>query len=192
MSTYYEGKLLVAPPSMRDWRFKNSVVYLWKHDEAGATGVIINKQLSSPNFHDICEEGGIEIGEGIDAPIYYGGPVSLQMVGCLHTLDYRMAHTNTFDTELGFTLDRRCITDIARGRGPANYIITMGMASWAPGQLETEIEALPPRSKHESWLVMDFDPNIVWHSHQREMWNACVNIAVQEQSLNYVDRFFKH
>ena len=44
MSTYYEGKLLVAPPGMRDWRLKKSVVYLWKHDILGATGIIINKQ----------------------------------------------------------------------------------------------------------------------------------------------------
>jgi putative transcriptional regulator len=192
MSTYYEGKLLVAPPSMRDWRFKKSVVYLWKHDIAGATGIIINKQLESPTFRDICEESDIELDEGIDAPIYYGGPINMEIVGCLHTLDYRVDSTNVFDTELGFTMDRKCITDIAHGRGPAQYIVTMGMASWMSGQLETELEALPPRSRHESWLVMDFDPNIVWHSNQREMWNACVNIAVHEQSLNYVDRFFKN
>ena len=186
---FYEGKLLVAPPNMRDWRFHNAVVYLWKHDTSGAHGIILNKPLESPNFREVCDEGNIRIAEGIEAPIHYGGPVGLQIVGCLHTLDWKTPNTNAFDTELGFTMDRQVIANIAQGRGPAQYLITMGMSSWVPGQLESELEALPPRRKSESWLVMDFDPNIVWHAHQREMWNACVNIAVSEQSRDYVNRF---
>jgi putative transcriptional regulator len=191
MSTYFEGKLLVAPPTMRDWRFQKSVVYIWKHDVAGATGIIINKRLQTPTFREVCDAGDIEVGEGIDSPIHFGGPVGTQIVGCLHTLDYKLPHTNSYDAELGFTLDRKVIYDIAGGRGPAQHIITMGMASWDAGQLEIEMEALPPRSKHESWLVMDFDPNIVWHSEPSEIWNACVNIAVSESSRNYVSKFLK-
>lgn len=186
---FYEGKLLVAPPTMRDWRFRNSVVYLWKHDYAGANGIILNKRLESPKFRDVCRESDIELAEGIDSPIHYGGPVGLQVVGCLHTLDWKSPNTNAFDTELGFTLDRQIVANIAQGRGPAQFIITMGMASWSPGQLETEFEALPPRSKNESWLVMDFDPNVVFHNGIDHMWNSCLNIAVAESSRQYVSKY---
>jgi putative transcriptional regulator len=191
MNEYYDGKLLVAPPAMRDWRFKNTVVYVYKHDVSGASGVILNKPLSAPNFQSICKEGNILLGEGIDTPIFYGGPIAMGVVGCLHSLDYTIASTNN-NTELGFTLDKKIISDIARGHGPSQYIVTMGIATWEAGQLETEIEALPPRSKKESWLVMDFDPNIVWNSTTPGMWNACVNIALAEQSKQYVDKFFKN
>lgn len=188
---FYEGKLLVAPPTMRDWRFRNSVVYLWKHDSAGANGIILNKALSSPKFREVCEEGGIRLAEGIDAPVYYGGPVGLQIVGCLHTLDWASPNTNQFDTELGFTMDRQVIANIAQGRGPAQYLITMGMATWSAGQLEAEITAEPPRTKNESWLVMDFDPNIIWHGKIDHMYSSCVSIAVAEQSRNYVSKFLR-
>ena len=41
-----QGKLLVAPPGMPDWRFQKTVVYMWRHDVSGAAGVIINKPVS--------------------------------------------------------------------------------------------------------------------------------------------------
>ena len=59
MTDYLDGKLLVAPPFMRDQRFAKSVVYVWKHDVAGAAGVIINRPLEEPTWHSVCREGGI-------------------------------------------------------------------------------------------------------------------------------------
>ena len=41
-----QGKLLVAPPGMSDWRFQKTVVYVWRHDVSGAAGVIINKKCT--------------------------------------------------------------------------------------------------------------------------------------------------
>lgn len=192
MSEYYDGKLLVAPPMMRDWRFAKTVVYIWRHDVSGASGVILNRPIDSPSFKDVCEQGDIEIGEGISSQIFYGGPVNENMVGCLHSLDYHQPSTAVIEKQnMGFTLDKEVIKDIACGRGPEKYIITMGMAHWDSAQLESEIEAVPPRDQKESWLMMDFDPNIIWHGEHSQMWNACVNISVQEQSRNYVSKFVK-
>ena len=185
------GKFLVAPPTMRDWRFAQTVVYLWKHDLNGASGVIINRPVESSRLIDICRDGNIRVGEGIDSPINYGGPIGENIVGCLHTLDWASPNTNQFDTELGFTLDRQIIANIAQGRGPAQYIVTMGMATWSAGQLEAEIAAEPPRNKNESWLVMDFDPNVIWHGKIDHMYSSCVSIAVSEQSRNYVSKYLR-
>ena len=41
-----QGKFLVAPPNMPDWRFQKTVIYMWKHDISGAGGVIINKKCN--------------------------------------------------------------------------------------------------------------------------------------------------
>jgi putative transcriptional regulator len=186
------GKFLVAPPTMRDWRFAQTVVYLWKHDLNGASGVIINRPVESSRLIDICRDGNIRVGEGIDSPIHHGGPIGENIVGCLHTLDYKMGCTNLFgDSQLGFTMERKIIEDIAIGKGPDKYLITVGMCHWGPGQLETEIEANPPRSKKESWLVMDYDPNLVFTEHSETLWNQCVNISVAENSRSYLDKFFQ-
>ena len=49
-----QGHLLIAPPNMPDWRFKNSVVYMWRHDVSGAAGVIINKKCQNQDFDHVC------------------------------------------------------------------------------------------------------------------------------------------
>ena len=75
-----QGKLLIAPPGMPDWRFKNTVIYMWRHDVSGAAGVIINKKCNHPDFKHICEEGTLKRNENINPPVFYGGPVLTNIV----------------------------------------------------------------------------------------------------------------
>ena len=186
-----QGKFIVSPPTMRDWRFTKSVIYIWKHDVNGASGVMLNRPLDSSDLTDICKHGNIQPSQGINAPLYYGGPIGENIIGCLHTLDYQIECTNK-DSDLGFTLERQIIADIATGKGPEKFLITVGMSHWSAGQLEKELEASPPRSKKESWLVMDYDPNLVFAESTDELWNQCVNISVSENSRNYLEKFFSN
>ena len=90
-----QGKLLVAPPGMPDPRFRKTVVFIWRHDVSGAAGVIINKRCQRPTFAHICREGSIKLKSGVNPPVYYGGPVLNNVVGVLHSTEYRLASTNT-------------------------------------------------------------------------------------------------
>jgi len=191
MSDYFDGRLLVAPPKMRDYRFAKSVIYMWKHDVSGAAGVIVNKRLSSPSFESICQEGEIEYLSGISPKIYYGGPVMSNMIGVLHTLDFEIKSTNLVRNDLGFTLDRQAVEAIALGHAPANYFIMMGMASWEPGQLEQEIAAEPPRRESESWLVLDYDFELVFNSSAKDMWEIALNQAVQQKTQQFTNKIFR-
>jgi putative transcriptional regulator len=191
MNEYYDGKLLVAPPSMRDPRFANSVIYIWKHDVSGAAGVILNRPLEEPTWHHVCDEAGILCFDDVNPTMFYGGPAMEGIIGCLHTKDYCLKNSNGLYGNLNFTLDKKIIKDIARGDGPKNYIITMGVSSWEEGQLEEELEALPPRKQSESWLILDYDPNIIWHSGQRGLWNACVNMAVSQHSREFTSKLLR-
>lgn len=56
------GKLLIATERVADGPFKESVVYIYKHDFFWAHGFIVNKPLD-----EISDES---------YPVYYGGPVS--------------------------------------------------------------------------------------------------------------------
>ena len=51
---YLEGKFLVSSPGMPDNRFEKSVIYVFKHDYSGASGLIINHLSSYLKFADIC------------------------------------------------------------------------------------------------------------------------------------------
>ena len=44
---------------------------------------------------------------------------------------------------------------LARGEGPADCVLTLGYAGWAPGQLEAEIA-------DNGWLVADASPGLVF------------------------------
>lgn len=186
-----ENKILVAPPRMRDTRFQKSVIYVIKHDVQGTTGVIINKPIKYPDFPALCREANIVGRDGINPKIHFGGPVMQNAVGVLHTKDYALGITEGLYGKLNFTMDRRIIEDIAKGTMPQKYMITMGFANWDAGQLEAELEAEHPRSKNESWLLVDYDPNLIWQNKKDTLWNACVNISIAEQSNSIVNKFFK-
>ena len=89
-----QGKLLIAPPGMPDPRFRKTVVYVWKHDVSGASGVIVNKRCQRPTFKHICTEGGILYKKDVNPHVYYGGPVLNNVVGVLHSTEYKLSSTN--------------------------------------------------------------------------------------------------
>jgi putative transcriptional regulator len=184
------GKLLIAPPKLPDWRFQKSVIYMWKHNVAGAGGVIINKICDNPSFEMVCRDGNIHRNPSINPNIHYGGPVLTNLLGCLHSTDYKITTTNSAKNSVGYTLDKRILEDIAQNKGPKKYLITMGMANWMAGQLENEIDAIPPRSPAFSWLTLDYDPEIVFGVKQKDLWESCVKKAIEQKSKQFVDKAF--
>lgn len=189
-----QGKLLVAPPNMPDWRFQKSVVYIWRHDVSGAAGVIINKRCEKPTFMHVCQEGGISRNQQVQPPVYYGGPVLNNIIGVLHSTDYRLPSTTALkDGDVGFTLDRKILEDIAMGAGPQNKLITLGLANWDAGQLEEEIEH--PRNPAMSWLVMDYDEKMTFgqldDDKSDEIWEECVSMAVKNKTAEITSKIFK-
>ena len=184
------GKLLIAPPKLQDWRFSKSVIYMWKHDVSGAGGVIINKRIDNPSFHMVCRDGKIAQNPKVNPLMYYGGPVLTNLLGCLHSTDYKIVTTNPEKNSVGFTLDKKILEDIAQNKGPLNYIITMGMASWMPGQLESEIDGVPPRLPGTSWLTLDYDPQLVFCAKTKDFWEKCVQKSIEEKSKEVVDKAF--
>ena len=181
-----QGKLLVAPPNMTDWRFQKSVIYMWKHDVAGANGIIINKKCQHPDFRHVCMEGNVKIKDNIDAPVYYGGPVLTNVVGVLHSTEYRLPTTNRLaEGNVGFTLDSKILEDVARGKGPLNTMITLGMANWNASQLEEEIEH--PHAPGMSWLLLDYDEKLVFgqleDAKPDEIWEDCVSVSYTHLTL---------
>jgi putative transcriptional regulator len=190
MTNYLANKLLIAPPKMTDWRFSKSVVYLWKHDQSGAGGVIVNKKVNAPTFENICSEGSIKKRPDVDPIIFYGGPVMTNLVCCVHTLDYKLNTTNVSNKNIGFTLDKTIIEDIAKGKGPRKYLLTMGLCSWNAGQLESEIESLPPRQKTGSWLKLDYSEDIVFGPKLETLWQDCLGSCIAEKTKSITNKIF--
>jgi putative transcriptional regulator len=187
------GKFLIAPPRMADPRFHKAVVYIWKHDVTGSAGVIVNKPVDNPTFQEVCRQGNMPRAKGTNPRMYWGGPINDNLVGCLHSLDVRMSSTHISKPKsLGYTLDRTMVEHIAQGKErPNKWKLFLGMASWEPQQLEVELEALPPRPAGSSWLVLDFDPKLIWADlKENDMWEKCINLAVQQTTKTFTSKIF--
>jgi putative transcriptional regulator len=187
-----QGKLLVAPPNMTDWRFQKSVIYMWRHDVMGAAGVMVNKAVKTPSWETICREGSITRTSDKSHSTWYGGPILTSLIGVLHTSDWHSKTSNgRSDDPARFTLDRDILEAIARDEGPKQSMITIGMANWEAGQLELEIEAQPPRPATMSWLMLDFDEDLVFGEKQHDFWDMCVSRAIQNKTKEITSKVFK-
>ena len=130
----FAGKLLVAEASMPDPRFAESVIYLVRHDEEGAFGLIINKPLMRLPLADMLGELDLEGAEtGAELDLYFGGPVQGQLGFVLHSPDFTVTDS-TMTVENGFAVTgvRQVLRAISEQKGPEKALFAVGYSGWAP------------------------------------------------------------
>ena len=126
------GQLLIAMPDMGDPRFAASVVFICRHDEDGAMGVIINKPLDDVRFAEMLEQVDIEpTAEVPHVPVCFGGPVEQRRGFLLHDGGYRGRQAGDalrVDGRFTLTATLDVMEDLAAGKGPAAAIMLLGYA----------------------------------------------------------------
>jgi putative transcriptional regulator len=176
----FTGQLLVAMPQMSDPRFARSVVYLCAHsDEAGAMGLIVNKQLASLTLGELFAQLDIEPSAVPDLrPVHFGGPVEAGRGFVLHTADYREEATLHVGGNISVTATLEVLRAIGKNRGPRRSLFALGYAGWAPGQLDAEIQA-------NGWLSVPADDEIVFASDDDGKWNrALAKLGIDLSALS--------
>lgn len=159
------GKLLVADTSLKDPRFARSVIYLVRHDAAGAMGLIINKPLVKLPLDDMLHQ--LEVAE-TDTPaemdVYFGGPVQADYSFVLHSRDFADAKA-TATVQNGFAVSdvRKVLRAMSEHKGPEKSLFAVGYAGWAPDQLDAELE-------RGDWSVIDADEVLVFDLPVAEKW----------------------
>jgi len=161
---YLDGQMLIAMPSMRDDRFSRTVIYVCAHSSEGAMGIVVNQVATNINFPDLLVQlEVIPASELIQLPtraetvkVLKGGPVETGRGFVLHSADFFIENsTLPIDDGICLTATLDILKAIARGDGPASAVLALGYAGWAPGQLETEIQA-------NGWLHCAADPDLVF------------------------------
>jgi putative transcriptional regulator len=161
---YLDGQVLVAMPTIQDERFIRSVIYLCAHSSEGAMGIIVNQPAPDIRFSDLLVQLDVVPGEGlIELPrhgeivrVLKGGPVETQRGFVLHSADY-FIEDSTLPIHGGICLTATLdiLKAIANGSGPESAVLALGYAGWAPGQLESEIQA-------NGWLNCEADPSLIF------------------------------
>ena len=157
---------LIAMPGLSDALFGRSVVFMCEHSERGALGLVINKPS------DICLPRlfeKIDLPMGRDdlqqTPVFQGGPVQTERGFVLHEAlpagegqaqgESVYASTLSIPGGLEMTTSKDVLEAMSSGAGPRKVFVTLGYASWAQGQLESEIT-------ENSWLTVAADPAVIF------------------------------
>lgn len=165
------GVFLVAKPGLPDPNFSHSVVLVTQAPGEGTIGVIINRPTPL-KLSEILPHG-VPAGNYRDR-IYFGGPVMLQaIVAVFHSNSAPSAPVFHVLKDLYFTTGRDKLGELLASKS-ARYRIYLGFSSWAPGQLEDEIEA-------DSWYVLPADEATVFRADTRGLWRELVERANAEQ-----------
>lgn len=168
-SSFLQSQLLIAMPSLGDPYFEHSVTLICQHNEDGCFGLTINrpiqvtidelfKQLEIPT--DSTSIKGI--------PALRGGPVQMEQGFIIHDTDRKWDNTLIICDDLAVTASRDILVDIANEEGPDNFLLTLGCASWAPGQMEAEI-------MNNSWLNCPVDKQIIFDTPYDKRWQGAAD-----------------
>jgi putative transcriptional regulator len=163
------GQLLVSTSEMKDPRFADSVVYLIKHSDEGAFGLIINKPVAKGTFSEVLKGFGVD-GQGNKGEIvvHYGGPVSREQGFILHSDEKLLDSSTLVKDGIAVTADVNMVQMLAAGTGPRQALLIMGYAGWAPGQLENEIKAA-------SWFTISADKSLVFGTEPEKKWRRALD-----------------
>jgi|TARA_B100000085_G_scaffold45600_1_gene38837 putative transcriptional regulator len=187
-----EGKFLVSKPTMRDARFRESVILVVEHSRSHSMGLIINKPVHSPSPIELAKDFGIgTVKRQPNQYVFYGGPVALNKVIVLHTPDWSSGSTtHKFNDEIYATNSQDClIACMTHGAtGPSDFLICIGQCQWGAGQLEAEILSRNGRLTTDAWLTTSMNANTVFGMKYRNRWKKTVNKVAQEQ----FNRTFNH
>ncbi|MCZ6452838.1 MAG: YqgE/AlgH family protein [Alphaproteobacteria bacterium] len=166
----FAGKLLVADKSMLDPRFAQTVIYLVRHDEKGAFGLIVNKPLVKIPLADLLRQLDVEGTETqAELDLYFGGPVQGELGFVLHSRDFAAAKA-TATVQGGYAVSdvRQVLRAISEQKGPEKALFAVGYAGWAAKQLDAELE-------RGDWSVVDADEDLVFDLPVSEKWSAALD-----------------
>src|SRR5262245_12140444 len=107
---YLAGELLVATPELKDPRFAETIIYMVRHDENGAFGLVVNRPLAKGPYVDLLKSFG---GDTQDAKgeviIHYGGPVGTDQGFVLHSDDVVLESSTKVRDGIAMTADVKMV-----------------------------------------------------------------------------------
>lgn len=167
--------LLIAGRRLRDPNFFQSVVLVLEHNQEGAMGVVLN----CPTRNKVVEV----LSAYVDLPdrgdlIHRGGPVELQALFVLHSLDVLRTEENEVLPGLFLGAgpdDFRSILDhLAEDNDQVRFRMFLGCAGWGPRQLDREL-------RRQDWMVLPARLDHVFTSDVYSLWDRTVH---EYQELN--------
>ena len=167
----------MAFPTLADPNFQDSVTCISEHTDQGAMGIMINRLHHDIHLAMIFDELKIEY-DPTPAPIsvFSGGPVHMNELFVLHGEPLEAYGGFLINSSLALSNSREVLEDIASGHGPEDYLVALGCAGWAPGQLEWELS-------QNAWLTSPYHHDILFDTPVETRWERAVKLLGIDPNL---------
>ncbi len=167
--TSLANHFLIAMPSLADPNFHHTVTYICEHNEHGAMGIVINRELEL-KLGEVLEQMAIEaVSPKVrDKEVYLGGPVHTDRGFVIHQPVGKWDSTLKITRSIGLTTSRDIVAAVAAGKGPKSCLIALGYAGWGAGQLEKEMA-------ENAWLSAPADARIIFKTPVEQRWNVAAS-----------------
>ncbi len=161
--------LLVAAEGMADPRFSQTVVLVTRHGRSRSTiGVIVNRVLDTP-----LDKVFPELKQAARHRLHYGGPVAQGQLVFLVRSDSAPVAAITLAERLFISSDGGSLRALLDAPTPASRLrVFNGIASWAPDQLESEID-------RGDWYLLPVDADVLFGDSLDELWPRLWRLATQ-------------
>lgn len=181
-TSFLTGNFLIAMPNLQDPNFLRTVTYICEHNEKGAFGVVINRELDA-KIPEILDQLSIiydENDEIVEKNVYVGGPVEVERGLILHSPVGSWESTLVSHDDIGLTSSLDIMRAIAGESPPDDFLVVLGYAGWDGGQLEEELAA-------NTWLYGPADKDIIFNLPVSERWDAAAKLLGIDLSLLSTD-----
>jgi putative transcriptional regulator len=166
--------LLLSMPQLNDPNFSRTVVLLCDYTEEGAFGLIVNRRMTEPASSMVRTEPAVKVDPNVR--LWVGGPVDPQRTWLL------MSDAQGPDDEqrqicpgVVLSVSHELTLQLLQAPPRSQARVVVGYASWGPGQLDDEIA-------ESSWLTMDVDPSLIFHTPPDQMWEIALRRLGTEPS----------
>lgn len=160
---------LIASEQLADPRFRESVVLVTRHGRSRSTiGVIVNRP-----FEVRLDQVFPDFAEATAHRLYYGGPVAQGQIVFMVRGDVPPKASITLADRLFMSSDGNSLRRLLQvTTAPDRLRVFDGYASWAPGQLEHEID-------RGDWYLLPVDPDVIFGTPAAEIWERLLRRATQ-------------
>lgn len=152
--------LLIAGEGMADPRFRQSVVLVTRHGRGNSTlGVIVNRVLDVG-----LDRVFPELAQATRHGLHYGGPVAPGQIVFMVRSETAPAKAIVVAERLFLGSDGDSLRALLEASTPVGRLrVFKGFASWAPGQLENEIN-------RGDWYLLPVDAEAIFNDPPHELW----------------------
>lgn len=156
--------MLVAPPSLLEPPFNESVIIIAGHQKNGSLGFILNRPIGI-TIKDLMEDSDDIDPIHTDKPVLFGGPMEKNtgFVIYEHPSKKPLAPGFMITKNLSISPSRKILEDAAIGKLPGRFELLLGYASWNKGQLTQELS-------RGDWLHTPFCLDLVFDVPHEDRW----------------------